>query len=296
MSMQKTGSMHKLTGFTKSVCSILFTSGFILLSLFSSDKATAQGNLLIMPRRVVFEGGKKSEDLTLVNTGTDTSKYVVSIIQMRMKEDGLFETITKPDSGQYFADKYIRFFPRTVMLGPNETQLVKMQVTRTEKLSPGEYRSHIYFRAVPAQRPLGEKTPEKDTATGVSIQIKPVFGITIPVIIRIGQNNTKVNLKDVGVEMIKDTVARIKMMFVRSGNMSVYGDITVDYISTQGKVTRVGFIKGIAVYTPLTDRLFQFDLDHVPGVDWHSGKLRVIYETPVDVKPVKLAETELVLH
>ena len=86
----------------------------MLLSLLPSNEVMAQGNLLIMPRRVVFEGSKKSEDLTLVNTGRDTAKYVVSIVQMRMKEDGSFDEITQPDSGQYFADKYLRFFPRTV--------------------------------------------------------------------------------------------------------------------------------------------------------------------------------------
>ena len=294
--MRKSGIILELFGFLQSNCFILFLSGVILLSLLSSNEVIAQGNLLIMPRRVVFEGPKKSEDLTLVNTGKDTAKYVVSIVQMRMKEDGSFETITKPDSGQYFADKYLRFFPRTVTLGPNETQLVKMQLTRTEKLSPGEYRSHIYFRAIPREKPLGETDVRKDTSSAVSIQLRPVFGITIPVIIRVGENTTKVKLSDLSLEIVKDTVPRLKMMFKRTGNMSVYGDIAVDHISSQGKVTRVGMIKGIAVYTPITDRRFQFNLDKVAGVDWHSGKLHVVYEAPVDVKAGKLAEAELLLH
>jgi hypothetical protein len=277
-------------------CVILLLTAFIFLSLYPSEVMMAQGNLLIMPRRVVFEGSKKSDDLTLVNTGKDTAKYVISIVQLRMKEDGAFETITKPDSGQYFADKYLRFFPRTVTLGPNETQLVKMQVTKTEKLDPGEYRSHIYFRAVPKDRPLGEGDISKDTASGVSIRLNPIFGITIPVIIRVGENNTSVKLNDFSFVMANDTTPMFKMMFKRTGNMSVYGDIEVNYISTQGKVTRVAMIKGIAVYTPITNRRFSFNLDKVPGVDWHSGKLHIIYETPVDVKAAKLAEAEVLLH
>jgi hypothetical protein len=171
-----------------------------------------------------------------------------------------------------------------------------MQLSRAEKLSSGEYRSHIYFRAVPKEKPLGETDASKDTSSGVSIRLLPVFGITIPVIIRVGQNNGKVELTNLGFEMVKDTVPRIKMIFKRSGNMSVYGDISVDHISAQGKVTRVGLIKGIAVYTPLKDRGFQFNLNKVEGMDWHSGKLHVVYQSPADVRIVKLAEAEVLLH
>jgi hypothetical protein len=294
--MQKTGFILKLYGFLPSIRLLFFVAGITLLSLLPSNEVSAQGNLLIMPRRVVLEGSKKSEDLTLVNTGKDTATFVVSIVDMRMKQDGSVEVITKPDSGQNFADKYLRFFPRTVKLGPNENQLVKMQLTKAEKLSQGEYRSHVYFRAVPQEKPLGEADVRKDSAAGVSIELRPVFGITIPVIIRVGENTTKVRLSDLSMDVVKDTVHKVKMTFNRTGNMSVYGDISVDYISTQGKITRVGLVKGIAVYTPLSDRRFQFNLDKVAGIDWHSGKLHVVYETPVDVKAVKLAEAELVLH
>ena len=72
----------------------------------------AQGDLLIMPKRVMFEGAKRSEDLNLANIGRDSATYVISIVQIRMKEDGTFERIAVPDSGQNFSDKNIRFFPR----------------------------------------------------------------------------------------------------------------------------------------------------------------------------------------
>ena len=115
----------------------------------------AQGNLLITPRRVVFEGTKKNEELNLANTGSDTATFNVSMVQYRMKEDGAFEEIKEPDPGQNFADKYVRFFPRSVTLAPNESQVVKMQLYRTTELQPGEYRSHVYFRAVPKVTALG---------------------------------------------------------------------------------------------------------------------------------------------
>ncbi|MDQ6609880.1 MAG: hypothetical protein M3Y85_08675, partial [Bacteroidota bacterium] len=76
---------------------ICFLSGLIFSSF---SKTNAQGNLLVTPKRVVFEGSKRSEELNLANTGKDSATYDISFIQIRMKEDGSMENITTPDSTQ----------------------------------------------------------------------------------------------------------------------------------------------------------------------------------------------------
>ncbi len=273
---------------------IILIAGLLISVIFSPGVCMAQGDLLITPRRVVFEGSKRSMDLNLANTGKDTATYAISIVQIRMKEDGGFETITDPDPGQRFADRFIRFFPRSVTLGPNEAQAVKIQLIRSNELEPGEYRSHFYFRAIPNISPLGEKEKAKDTTT-ISVMLTPVFGITIPAIIRVGESTAKVSISDLGFKMENDTIPRFSMVFNRSGNMSVFGDLTVDHISTRGKITRVGMANGVAVYTPNARRQFQFNLNKVPEVDFRTGTLRVIYTASSDVKPVRLAEAELPL-
>ena len=275
-----------------------FTIFMFLLTgttLLFNNVASGQGNLLITPRRAVFEGSKRSLDINLANTGKDTATYAISIVQIRMTEDGSFEAISEPDPGQLFADKYIRFFPRSVTLGPNEAQVVKIQLTRTNELQAGEYRSHFYFRSVPTVKPLGEEEKPKDSTT-ISVKLTPIFGITIPVIIRVGESNTKVTLTDLKLEIVNDTIPRIKLVFNRTGNMSVYGDLAVDHISPQGKVTRLGNANGVAVYTPNTIRKFQFNLYNIPGVDYNAGKLRITYSAPSDVKAAKYAEAELPLN
>ncbi len=269
--------------------------GLILLPGFVFNGLKAQGNLLITPRRVVFEGAKKTQELNLANTGQDTATYNVSLVQYRMKDDGSFEEIKEPDPGQNFADKNIRFFPRTVTLAPNEAQVVKMQLYKTSDLKPGEYRSHVYFRAVPKVTALGAEEKPKDS-TSLSVKLTPIFGITIPVIIRTGDSTTKVTLSDLSFQVVNDTVPRLNLTFNRSGNMSVYGDIEVNHISADGKSTQVGIIRGIAVYTPNAIRRAKMDLNRIPAVNFGSGKLQVIYTGQTDAKPVKLAEAELMLH
>lgn len=272
----------------------IIVTAALLLFVIAPSIAYSQGNLLVTPRRVVFDGSRRVMELNLANTGADTSKYNVSLIQYRMNEDGSFTEITEPDPGQLFADKNIRFFPRTVTLGPNEAQVVKMQVTNMDKLAPGEYRSHVYFRSVPKLTALGTEDLKKDT-TAVSVQLTPVFGITIPVIIRVGVSDAKINLSDIKFDEINDTTKILEIKFNRTGNMSVYGDLRVVHISPAGKQTSVGSLNGIAVYTPNKSRTLRINIAEEKSVNFKSGKLKISFISQSDTKPVTYAETEYIL-
>jgi len=166
-----------------------------------------------------------------------------------------------------------------------------MQVLGRERLEPGEYRSHVYFRAVPDELALGEIDPDADT-TAVSIRLIPIFGITIPVIIQVGENTTKVSILDLGLTKDEEGQTYLGFTFNRSGNMSVYGDITVTHVAPNGMETRVGIVNGIAVYTPNTIRKFQLQLAE-EGIDYQSGKLLVTYTAQSDVRPQTYASAQL---
>lgn len=272
---------------------IPFFSWLMMAILFLPSDLHAQGNLLITPRRVVFDGPDRSFDLNLANTGKDTSTYAISIVQIRMNEDGSFENITEPDPDQRFADRYIRYFPRSVTLGPSETQVIKLQLIRSNELQEGEYRSHMYFRSVSRKKPLGTEEEIRDTTT-ISVRLTPVFGITIPVIIRKGTSTASVKLSDLNLEINENSEPVISFVFNRTGNMSVYGNILVEHISPQGSVTRAGVLNGVAVYTPNKVRKLRFNLINT-GIDYTKGKLRVTYSSSSDVKPVRYDQAELVL-
>lgn len=277
---------------TKSIYSSFVVIAFCILF---STTLQAQGDLLLYPKRIVFEGTKKSQTLNLANTGKDTVRYLISVIQIRMKKDGGFENISQPDSGQLFADKYFRFFPRSVVLAPNEAQSVKIQLVNNSERQNGEYRSHIYFRAEPVKKPLGETEIKKDS-TAISVNLTAVFGISIPVIIRVGESTTGVAISNALFQFKNDSVPTLKASFNRKGNMSVYGDIAVDHVSEQGKITSIGRVKGMAIYAPNAEREFNLLLDKTAGVDYKKGKLKITYTTQPDAKSLKLSETELVLR
>lgn len=252
----------------------------------------AQGDLLITPRRIVFDASQRSEDIHLANIGKDTATYTISFMQIRMHEDGRFESITQPDSGQFFADKHLRIFPRTVTLAPNETQVIKMQVVKRGEMVTGEYRSHIYFRALKNDKPLGDTTSAKDST--ISIKLVPVYGISIPAIIRVGETSASAAISDPTFAVEADTIPIVKATLNREGNQSVYGDIAVEHISPLGKITRVANIQGVAVYTPTTKREIKLQLNPYAGADLASGKLKITYSDQ-SAKNNILAQSEISL-
>ena len=282
--------------FTRTIYKGTFLAIVILLALVHFSTLMAQGDLQLLKKRVVFEGTQRIEQLHVTNTGKDTAVYAITFVNNRMTEVGAFESITEPDPGQYFADQNIRIYPRRVTLAPGETQAVKLQVTKANQLAPGEYRSHLYFRAEPGKKPLGEEN--KDAAAekaGISMKLIPIFGISIPVIIRIGEPTAKVTISDLALVKQDNVSYQLNLKFNRTGNMSVYGDIDVQHISPKGEKTEVGIVKGFSVYSPNTARTFQMQLIKPANIDFKSGKLLVTYKPQGSEKLVKLADAELVL-
>lgn len=282
------------SGLSKGGVTKLLITGFISL-FFALPSALAQGDLLISPLRMVFENTKRSQEVSLANVGKDTAVYAISVKNLRMNENGSFEEISVPDSGQLFADKFIRYFPRKVTLAPNESQVVKIQLIRTSQMQDGEYRSHLYFRAVPEEKPLGEEGKGEDSA-GISIQLKPIFGITIPVIIRKGDNDADVTLSDLSLTKSAEGKPVINVSFNRTGKMSVYGTLRVFHINKAGKSTEVKLVKGLGVYTPIPRRVFSTELETDKGVDFSNGKLRVEYSLQTADDSEKKVEAFLTLN
>ncbi|MFV8392078.1 molecular chaperone [Flavobacterium sp. LB2P6] len=251
----------------------------LVLLLNCSISLLAQGDLMVFPKRLVFDGiQSRVQNINLGNTGKDTATYSLSYNQIQMDEEGKFNTIEEPEENQNFASPYLRYYPHTITLAPDEWQVVKVQLVKTSELKEGEYRSHLYFRGVPKIKLLENKISIIDTLhpKGIDIQLTPIYGISIANIITIGQATTAVTLSNLALLPSQDLYLDIN----RTGNQSAYGELKVNYIYPEGISTNVGLIKGFAVYAPGNLRKTKIKLNTIPGIDYSKGKLQVIYSTP----------------
>src|SRR5690606_6427108 len=172
---------------------------------------------MVFPKRMVFTDDQRSQEFTLVNTGKDSATYNMALLNFRMTESGQFESISQPDSGQHFADQNLRIFPRTVTLAPRETQKVKVQVYRASQLAEGEYRSHLAFQGAKEKKPLGKETVA-DNSTKIVTQISIDLGITVPVIILVGDSPVTARLSQVALSTNDQNVPPLDFTVHRNGN------------------------------------------------------------------------------
>lgn len=252
--------------------------------LLACATGIGQGDLLVSPIRIVFEGKKMNQEIVLVNTGRDTATYNVSFIQNRATDNGSYERIETPDPGQHFASDYVRFFPRKFTLAPGEPQILRMQFRRTPDLKDGEYRSHLYFRGEPPVKELGAETDAATEASGISINLIPIYGVSIPVIVRYGEVNVKITSTEPELEMKNDSTALLRFTLLREGNCSVYGNLNILYDGPGNNSEILKVISGVSVFTPNALRNFELEFPRPPGVNFSEGKITVRYSSSNDAK------------
>ena len=246
----------------------------------ATSPAGAQGfgDLVVSPTRVELQGRDRSTTVTLTNRGSESALFRISLVAMAMDDKGQLNTVEKVPDGMLTAESLIRYAPRQVNIPPGGTQTVRLVVRKPADLAAGEYRSHMFFRAVPPED-AGRAVDEKANQDGISVRLTPIFGITIPVIVRHGELDLKVGMS--GFSVIPDEERKGKKLafeLSRAGNRSAYGDIKVEYVPAGGGTpVVVGEITRLAVFTPNTKRDVEVPLIVPSGVTLGKGTLKVLY-------------------
>lgn len=269
--------------------------------LVAEEARAGQGGtgLLVAPTRVVFEGSRRSSALTLTNTGNEVATYRISFIQMEMTEAGQIIEIEGDEVGGRFADRLIRYSPRQVTLKPHTPQTVRMRLRKPAELVPGEYRSHLLFRAIPSAKsfPTLMESSKSGSDSAVLIELIPIYGLAIPVIVRHGRTAatarlTRLSLR-AGLSPYDPPI--LSLQISRDGNRSVYGNITVTHVNADGQEHVVGRVDGVAVYIPTPLRWLDVLLKPPPGLTLKAGRLRVNYAKVGEANEV-LADAEIILE
>lgn len=212
--------------------------------------AMAQGDLLVAPTRLVVNGGGSSE-IVLSNIGAETAMYRIGLELRRMTPEGKLEEVTEANASpaERSALDMIRYSPRRITLAPNQPQSVRLSARPPAELGDGEYRVHLSFRAAPDAQSV-EAPPVDPAAGGLSIRLTPIYGVTIPVIVRKGQLAGGATLANPAL-VREGATSVLKLDIARSGARSVYGEIRV---LAPGNREPVFIARGIAVYAELASR------------------------------------------
>lgn len=215
-----------------------------------SAPACAQGDLLVAPTRLVLSGASGGE-VIVSNAGTATTTYRISLVIKRMDASGQIHAV--PDGqalpAETAAVEMINHAPRRITLAPQQSQTIRIGVRPPPDLAPGEYRAHLLFRAVPDAPEVAAEAPPPGGDTGMAIRLTPIYGVAIPVIVRIGAVDGAAQLVSARLQPGADPAITVDL--ARSGGRSVYG--TLDVLAP-GHKEPVATIKGVSAYPEIAGR------------------------------------------
>ena len=256
------------------------------LMLAAPGAQAGVGDLLVAPTRIVLDG-RRGTEIILKNIGDDVATYRVSVEFRRMDEDGKLVDVELPNDKERAAEEMILFAPRKVVLPPDQPQAIRLSARAPQGLPDGEYRVHMLFRAIPAPQPV----TQSKKVEGVAFQLRPIYGVTIPVIVRLGNLEAKAGLANVR-KVTDGGKPAISLDIVRSGSRSTYGEIRV---LKAGVDKPIAMAAGVAVYTEVGQRSVTIPIDPAQAAN-ATGQVTVQYVEPTDTGPVTLAETSAVLR
>lgn len=251
--------------------------------------ALAQGDLLVAPTRVILDG-RRGTEVILSNIGSEEATYRVELELRRMTPEGGLVDVDPQDvnEAERAALDMIRYAPRRITLPPGQPQAVRLSARPGVDLPEGEYRVHMAFRAIP--RPPSLTAAEEETE-GLRLRLVPVYGVTIPVIVRHGRLEATAALEEPRMVQAGDE-AELRVSIARQGQASTYGDLQV---LRQGSGEVLYTARGLAVYAEVPRREFALPLaqDELARL---TGPVRIEYREPAATGGGLIAALDTVLR
>jgi hypothetical protein len=252
---------------------------------------SGMGDINIFPKRIVLQGRDRIASVGLFNRAAAQGNYEIVLSDMMMTTAGNIVHLDSVEdeaarSRVKTASAMLRWSPRKITLLSNEAQTIRVMVRVPPDLPPGEYRTHFSAVQVPAAAMGGysiEDAAGQGRKDGIGVRIVPRFGVTIPVIVRVGETAVQVGLRDLAVKTLDKGRKAVALTITRSGTRSAFGDITV---TAPGSSKPIALIKGIGVYPEIDARPVNVPIDpEAPASAYAPGtKLTVTY-TDDDFRP-----------
>jgi len=260
----------------------------LFVALAATPLNAGIGDLLVAPTRIVLDG-RKGAEIILNNIGDETATYRLSVEFRRMTANGGLEDVEQPSAEDELARDMIVYAPRRVTLAPRQPQSIRISARPPAGLPDGEYRVHLLFRAIPPANPVAAPTDEQ--VKGLSFSLTPVYGVTIPVIVRLGNLQAKAGIANVRLEH-RDGKSLVALDLSRSGERSTFGEVRV---LKPGVKNPIAIQRAVAIYKELGTRSVEIPINEDFAGN-PAGPVTVQYVENYDDGSKTIAETRAVLR
>jgi hypothetical protein len=251
----------------------------------TAEPVAVGANLNISPKRLTFDRSGKSATVYIFNQGQTTATFDITLVDRYMSPNGQISPLTeaegKPELAPLVgklksAQPLLLATPRRATLEPGKGQTIRVRVNpgAEQTVGPGEYRTHLTVTTIPP-RNVGLTADQASQARPeeLSFLIYSVFGISIPVIVRLGGvdvrgavENVTLTHSDISPDGKAPAVRTPVLNFdlTRQGPNSLFGNIEVHGAKANGKEP-IGLARGVGVYTEIDRRAVQLPLTREPA-------------------------------
>ena len=267
--------MRSMSRYSLAMVKVLFL--FIAVSVVASGYAAAS-ELLVLPTRVVLEG-RGSEDFQVINPADETVDYRVTVQHYSQQPDGVLKLTDRISKRQLLAQKIVRYSPRKSTLKPKQKQIVRALARPVPNLPDGEYRLHLHFEPIATGPFKPEQSLQTDTP-GMSIQIKLMVAVAVPVFYRHGETHLEMAIDQFAVVPPNKTrpnqAPAVQVRLLRKGNRSAFGDVAILHKAPEAaEWATIGKLGGVPIYLPNSTVTRIVPLELPPGVAAASLKGQV---------------------
>jgi len=207
--------------------------------------------IVVAPHHTFLDHRNRSSVIHLHNGGTEPEEVAISFVFAYPVSDSTgkvrVQVFEEPGDDEPSAAGWIRAYPRRMMVGPGETQAVRLLAQPPSDLPDGEYWARAVVSARGAQVPF--ESPDTSVKIGLTLETRTV----VPVTYRKGQVSTGFVITGFDHVIEGDSiVARVGLR--RTGNGAFLGTVHLSLVDGSGNVG-AEVDRLVAVYHELTRRV-----------------------------------------
>jgi len=261
----------------------------ILLLLISSSITKA--GIQITPSYLFLDGSRRSIPVNVSNTGNDEREVWVEIkFGYEMTDDSgkFYIHLDSLDANEPSAAHWLQCFPKRFLLGPGESQTIRILAVPPAGIAEGEYWARIQVVSKPREKAHVSSQAAQNVKPGITI----LYQQSLPFHYRVGNPATGLEV-DTLITAASDTNVTVSMLLTRKGNASYWGSRTIKVLDKNGKVV-LNQTKNTGIYKTirLTDSFSKLNLqpgNYIVEVEFSTDKRRdvpkasLIHALPVRV-------------
>lgn len=261
---------------------------FILAVFLAAPQCFA--NISVFPYAVDFDASSKKRTSTvrIINSSGVKQTYRAGFVNYVQLEDGQFRELTEQDAGAKTAEPYLFVSPRQFTLEPDKVQTINVIRRPAPDMEDGEYVSHLKITEIdmPSQEKKEDVQPLLPNT--LSIKLRALYAITIPVTISKGKAVSKAVISGVQKTTAQDGAVELEVTLDKEGSRSVRGSL----LAVDSKNKKMGELNNVRIYPAVSKRKVYLRLTKTEA-ELKGSPVRVIFKDKESNKNVSEKEISL---